>query len=231
MSRDEEFAIGARDWIRHVYLSAIIEAGGVPVPLPNEPTATLLLEMCHGLLLTGGGDFDPACYGEVNHGDSSGISVARDETELGLLQQAMDRGLPIFGICRGMQAIAVAKGGSLIQDVRHQMPDSVIMHSQDAPRGALTHRVIAVDDSLLKRLVSSSEFLVNSFHHQAIARVPEGMKIGAISEDQVVEAIESQDGRFILGVQWHPEDLADRESEAKSLFAAFVAAARQFQLG
>lgn len=142
----------------------------------------------------------------------------------------MDCGMPIFGICRGMQAIAVAKGGTLIQDVSHQMPNSLITHHQEAPRDALTHRVMTADDSLLKRLVSSSEFMVNSFHHQAIAMVPEGMKIAATSEDQVVEAIESGDGRFILGVQWHPEDLADSESEAKSLFAAFVAAARQYQL-
>lgn len=230
MSREEKSDTTTRDWLRRTYIVAIIEAGGIPVPLPNESSSTALLRKCHGLLLTGGGDFDPATFGASNLGtEMSGVSTARDTTELGLIRVADGLKMPTFGICRGIQALTVAGGGSLIQDIPSARPDSPIHHSQEEPRPEVTHRVVLETGTRLADILRTTTVSVNSFHHQAIDRAPAGYVVTAHSDDGIIEAIEDPTALFRIGVQWHPEDLQSHQAEAKSLFTKFVEAASEYQ--
>ncbi len=230
MSREEKSDIPARDWVRRTYIVAIIEAGGIPVLLPNEPSSSELLRQCHGLLLTGGGDFDPATFGAANQGtEMASVSTARDTTELGLIRVAEELNMPIFGICRGLQALTVAGGGSLIQDLPSARPDSQIRHNQSEPRVDVTHRVTVDSGTRLAEILQGNSLSVNSFHHQAIERVPEGYVVTAHSDDGIIEAIEDPQAMFRIGVQWHPEDLQTHRAEAKNLFSTFVQAAGMYQ--
>ncbi|CAB1129290.1 Peptidase C26 [Candidatus Hydrogenisulfobacillus filiaventi] len=218
----------ARDWIRASYLDALYQAGAVPVPVPNLADATLL-EACDGLLLTGGGDFDPAWFGAADAGtDWKGVSSARDRTELALMEAADRLGLPVFGICRGVQALAVGHGGRLIQDIPTALPESGVQHDQAAPRSQATHGVALDPSSRLAAILGRSSLQVNSFHHQAVETVPEGWVVSGRAPDGVVEAIELAGPRFVLGVQWHPESLSGDDA-ARRLFEAFVEACRDYR--
>ncbi len=231
MSRDESSPPASpRDWIRRTYVTAVIGAGGLPLLLYNELSALELLEYCDGLLLTGGGDFDPEAFGAEDKGtDYSGVSVARDNTELQLIKAAEQLQMPIFGICRGIQALTVAGGGTLIQDIPQTRPDTPLAHSQAQPRQETTHSVEVDPGSKVADLLGLTEVLVNSFHHQAIDRIPSGYVVTARAEDGIIEAIEDPSAAFKLGVQWHPEDLVGHHSEAQNLFRGFVKAAQQYR--
>lgn len=230
MSREEKSDSPARDWVRRTYMVAIIEAGGIPVLLPNETSSWELLRHCHGLLLTGGGDFDPATFGAADQGTKmSGVSKARDTTELGLIKVAEELDMPTFGICRGLQALTVAGGGALIQDLPSARPDSAISHDQEEPRVDVTHRVTVDSGTRVSDILGSTTVSVNSFHHQAIDRMPAGYLATAHADDGIIEAIEDPKAAFRLGVQWHPEDLQTHQAEAKSLFSNFVQAAGTYQ--
>lgn len=220
------------DRVRLTYIKAISEAGGIPVLLPNVPDSAKALERMDGLLLTGGGDFDPASFGQPDEGTQmDGVSPARDEAELLLIEAANRLDMPIFGICRGVQAMAIAYGGSLIQDLGRARPDSAIRHSQTEDREQVTHTVQVKPDSRVGRLVGDAVVRVNSFHHQAVATTPPGWDMVAESEDGVIEALEAPGSRFLLGVQWHPEDLASGHGTAARLFKGFVEASASFQEG
>lgn len=230
MSREEISGTPARDWVRRTYIVAIQDAGGIPVLLPNESSSWDLLKICHGLLLTGGGDFDPASFGANDQGtEMSGVSPARDTTELGLIRVAEALDLPTFGVCRGLQALTVAGGGSLIQDIPRARPDSRLHHSQQEPRTTVTHTVTIGPETRIRKILGNTTVAVNSFHHQAIERMPQGYVATAHADDGIIEAIEDPKATFRLGVQWHPEDLQAEQAEAKSLFVHFVAAARRYQ--
>lgn len=230
MSREEKSDSPARDWVRRTYMVAIIEAGGIPVLLPNETSSWELLRHCHGLLLTGGGDFDPATFGAADQGTKmSGVSKARDTTELGLIKVAEELDMPTFGICRGLQALTVAGGGALIQDLPSARPDSAISHDQEEARVDVTHRVTVDSGTRVSDILGSTIVSVNSFHHQAIDRLPAGYLATAHADDGIIEAIEDPKAAFRLGVQWHPEDLQTHQAEAKSLFRNFVQAAGMYQ--
>ena len=152
-----------------------------------------------------------------------GVSPERDATELALLREAAPD-LPILGICRGIQALAVAYGGTLIQDVPSQRP-SELGHAQGGARDARTHGVHVAPDSQLGAILGSHDIRVNSFHHQAVDRVPDGFRVVAWADDGLVEGIESNARPFCLGVQWHPENLTGVEEHARRLFVALVEAA------
>ncbi|OLZ10005.1 gamma-glutamyl-gamma-aminobutyrate hydrolase family protein [Sulfobacillus thermosulfidooxidans] len=219
-----------RDFLRATYLHAIQLAGGIPILLPNIPESQEALKVCHGLLLTGGGDYDPARYGQSDKGTKwDGVSTDRDETELLLIRTAYDLAMPIFGICRGIQALAVAGDGSLIQDIPTTYPDSVLHHHQSAPRSSPTHQVTVDKSSHLASILGTEQVVVNSFHHQAVDQVPKNWVVNAHAEDGVIEGMELPQYPFGIGVQWHPEDLVDSFQEARQLFIAFVQAARQYQ--
>jgi putative glutamine amidotransferase len=219
-----------RDFLRATYLRAVVQAGGVPVMLPNISESAEALLHCDGLLLTGGGDFDPASYGAAEAGTHvKGISADRDRTEVALVHTAMSHNIPVFGICRGIQALAVADHGTLVQDVPTVYPESPLHHNQSEARAEVTHSVNMVPGSLLSRITDSTALQVNSFHHQSLETLPAGWVVAAESEDGVIEAIEHPDYAYGIGVQWHPEDLVGTEEGARRLFAAFVAAADAYR--
>lgn len=208
--------------LRQQYIDAVLRAGGTPVVLPPSmcPShAGRCLEICQGLLLTGGGDVDPAYWGEPPSPALGYVSPVRDYFEITLTKKALAADMPILGICRGMQVINVAGGGTLCQDLQTGMS-----HQQNAPRSQLFHDILINVESKLGQIYKTSPVGVNSFHHQAVARVAQGFKPTAASRDGTIEAMEREIVGFVLGVQWHPEDLDDNCSRA--LFREFVACAQ-----
>lgn len=215
--------------VRETYLAALRQAGGLPWGVPAG-AAAVDLGGAHGLLLTGGGDLDPAWFGQPNRGTRmDSVSPLRDRTELALARAAAHQGLPVLGICRGMQVLAVAFGGSLLQDLGSA-------HEQELPRSRPAHAVRVAADSALAAIVGTTALQVNSFHHQAVDRLPDGWRAVAWAPDGVVEAMETvtaaralkaaAGGGWMLAVQWHPEDLVSHDEAARRLFAALVEQAR-----
>jgi len=198
------------------YVRAVWEAGGVPVLLPtlDPAAAALMLEACHGLLLIGGGDVDPALYGEAAHPRTGGIDGDRDVFELAMVRAAIERELPVLGVCRGAQLINVALGGSLRQDV---VSDAGNHWSGFEP----AHPVHLEPGSLLSMIYERTELKVNSLHHQAVARPGEGLRPTAWSPDLVVEAVEHE-ANWIVGVQWHPECRPGADTRCERLLNEFV---------
>ena len=192
-------------------------------------TITGLLSRCSGLMLTGGGDLFPGLYGEDPHPKTAGVSVERDRMEVEALGWALERKRPILAICRGMQVLNVALGGSLYQDLPEQHP-SEINHAQTAAgahgRAAATHAVRIAPGSGLAAVLGGCDLMTNSMHHQAIRTLGRGLRDVARAPDDVIEALELPDApALVLGVQWHPEELAPHDPAAASLFRALVDAA------
>jgi putative glutamine amidotransferase len=210
------------------YVDALVRAGAAPVLIPNLADRARLRplhELLDGLLLSGGGDMDPACFGESRHEKCGLPDAARDETELLLIRWAMDEGRPLLAICRGIQVLNVALGGSLYQDIGAQVPGSE-RHSwaSDVPRHQTVHTVSIEPDSRLARIVGTTSLPVNSFHHQALKDVASGLVVTAQAADQIVEAVEAPGHPFAIGVQWHPEEIAPYDVLAQRLFDALVKA-------
>jgi putative glutamine amidotransferase len=210
-----------------VYLLAVERAGGMPVVLPPlRDRIGPLLDRLDGLCLSGGPDLDPEAYGQRPDPQLGDIEPDLDEWELALAQEADARGVPMLGICRGAQAMNVARGGSLHQHV----PDVVgeaLNHRQHETGRVPTHMVVVDDDSRLAAIVGGGELAVNSFHHQAVDRLGEGLRATAHATDGLVEAIEiDRPGSLYLGVQWHAEGLID-DARHSALFTALIDAAAQ----
>jgi len=219
-----------RAFVNSAYLHAVQQAGGVPVVLPPQLSVASLRELANeldGLLLTGGGDVDPALFGEAPHASLYDVAPARDTLETAVLHRALERRVPVLAICRGVQVLNVALGGSLHQDVGTEL-GTQLPHSQKEPRDQPTHKVKLTPGSRLAETLGTDELEVNSMHHQAINRLGRGLVAVAWAPDQVVEGAELPDAsRFVLGVQWHPEELVGHSEPARRLFAALVAAARK----
>lgn len=217
------YAGGTRLYTLHrAYAAAVEAAGGLPVLLFPPAPPGRLPGFLDGILLSGGGDIDPLLFGEEPLRECGEISPLRDAFELPLCRMALRHGIPLLGICRGMQVLNIAAGGSIYQDILAQA-GATLKHSQQAPRPHGTHSVMPEEDSLLAALWGRRRIAVNSFHHQAVARLGEGFRAAAHSPDGIIEAIERQDGAFALGVQWHPEAMETEEQAL--LFSAFVQAA------
>ncbi len=213
------------------YRQSVLHVGGeVRVLDPSEPIAAALNGL-DGLLLTGGGDVDPALYHEAPHPSFSPAEPGRDRFEIDLVTSARTRGIPILAICRGIQLLNVACGGTLVQDIATQVPGA-LPHRLDVPPHQpveLAHEVWIDKDSTLaqimrERLSDTDACDVNSRHHQAVRDVARGFVVSATAPDGVIEAIEDPDTRFCLGVQWHPENFF-RTGEFRPLFEAFLDAA------
>jgi len=213
------------------YRQSILHTGGeVRIIDPSMSVADALADV-GGLLLTGGGDVDPARYGETPHQTLDEVDPVRDEFEIALIAAARARDLPIFAICRGVQMLNVAAGGTLVQDIPSEVAGA-INHSLVVPPHPpyeLAHEVWVEKDSLLAkllgdRLVGSDTCEVNSRHHQAVKTVAPGYRVSATAPDGVIEAIEDPSARFCLGVQWHPENFF-RTGEFRSLYEGFLEAA------
>ena len=189
------------------YYMSVLNAGATPVVIPSyddERALVSLLDSLDGIVLSGGADIDPEYLGE-DALDCVSVNPRRDAQELLLVRLAVDRHIPVLGICRGIQVLAAALGGKLYQDIKLQHDRPCIEHSQTIARGLPSHNVTIERDSLLYTLMGKQELAVNSFHHQAVKEVPEGFRVTARSSDGIIEGMESTSFRNILGVQWHPE--------------------------
>ncbi len=211
------------------YLDAIEQAGGLPVilpPLAGEGIAPLL-DRLSGVCLSGGPDLDPESYGGARHPELGPTEPDVDAFELAVARAADARGLPVLGICRGAQALNVARGGTLHQHLPER-PGSEVVHRQTAPCSELTHDVELATGSRLRGLLRRRRVGVNSFHHQATDAVGEGLVAVAWAPDGVIEAIEAPEREFLVGVQWHAECLFERR-EHGALFSALIAAANRYE--
>jgi putative glutamine amidotransferase len=207
--------------LREAYVVSVREAGGVPLILTALDDAMLVdeyLDICDAFIFSGGGDIDPFYWGEVPATGLSEINPLRDSFELMLARRLLLQNIPVLGICRGCQLLSVASGGKLDQDLATGMS-----HEQNAPRHYPFHDILVYKETLLARILDSHEARVNSFHHQAVKEAGVGMRVSARAPDGTIEAIESIDKNFWLGVQWHPEFLRDEYS--RRLFRALIEAA------
>jgi putative glutamine amidotransferase len=212
------------------YPRAVAAAGGIPVLVPlldDEATLRALYDRLDGLLLPGGGDVNPARYGEAPRPECNveGVDDALDRVELLLARWALAEGKPLFGICRGQQALAVATGGALYQDITTQLAGALPHQHADA-RTTLVHTIRVEPTSRLATIFGATELGVNSIHHQAVARLADGWRPVAWAPDDVLESVEQPDHPFALAVQFHPEELVPDHVPSARLFAAFVAACR-----
>lgn len=218
-----------RAYVNSAYLHAVQQAGGVPVPLPPQLSAASLERLARGLdglLLTGGGDIDPALFGEAPHPTLYEVAPARDTLEASATRIALDRRLPILAVCRGIQILNAALGGTLFQDLGTD-PGTALAHQQKEPRDQPTHLVTIKAGSRLAETLGTEELEVNSMHHQAVKTLGAGLVAVAWAPDQVIEGVELTDSsRFVLGVEWHPEELCGHSEPARRLFAALVRSAR-----
>lgn len=217
-------------FLRARYVRAIEDLGGIPIVLPlvaDLDARRRLVTHIDGLLLTGSGpDLAPELYGERQRYKFRVMSQRRATFELEMAQLARAADLPLLGICGGMQALNVAFGGSLYQDIDSQRPEP-LQHRQTVPATQLTHAVKIAPKSLLHRIVQTKTLRVNSSHHQSVRDVASALTATAVAPDGVIEAIESPSQRFLLGIQWHPEFLFDRHERHRRLFQAFLEAARR----
>jgi len=211
------------------YIRSVEKAGGIPILLPlleDVGDVPRMLDLIDGLLLIGGPDVDPYEFGEEPHPKLGTIDVAGDRMELALARGALDRDLPILAICRGIQLLNVAAGGTLYQDISSQIPDA-LKHSQRTTEPYVTHRISLTEGSIMHRIFDALEVRVNSYHHQSVKDPAPGFRNTAVSDDTVVEAIESTRHRFVLGVQCHPERLWEKYPEFLGIFRTFLDRARQ----
>lgn len=216
--------------LNQTYVRAVSRAGAVPLLIPHltdEPRLHVLFDRLDGLLLSGGEDVDPLFYGEQVHEKCRTIARQRDEMEMTLARWAMAEGRPLLAICRGIQLLNVALGGSLYQDIQAQIPGAE-RHDwyPGYPRDHRPHPVTITPQTRLARIVESPSLPVNSLHHQSLKGIAPGLIVTALAPDGVVEAVEATEHPFAVAVQWHPEELADNDPVAQRLFDAFVAACR-----
>jgi putative glutamine amidotransferase len=220
----------AFDFIKRQYFQLVESSGGFPVLIPclkDHRLARELASQLAGLLLSGGIDLDPRYYRQRKVGNVGRVGSFRDRLEIELIGEAMKKGVPIFAICRGMQILNVALGGSLYQDLSLCPSPSLTHYRKGQLDYRLHHRIEIEARSLLRSVLGQSNLEVNSSHHQVVNRLGKGLRVVARAPDGIIEAMESGGDSFILGVQWHPEAMPRRES-TKRLFKAFVAAAERF---
>ena len=190
------------------YYSSIIEAGGIPMVIPpfdNDGLLLGILDKVDGILLTGGGDINPLFVDEEPVRELHEINPWRDRQELLLTRLAANRQIPVLGICRGIQVMNAALGGSIYQDIYSQAEGKLIKHSQDLDRSTASHSIRIEKDSLLYGIMHAESLPVNSFHHQAVKEAAPGFRVSGTAPDGIIEAIESTEYKSMLGVQWHPE--------------------------
>jgi putative glutamine amidotransferase len=218
--RDNEMRM--RTYVSRKYYQALQSAGAEVILLPPvecEESCRRYLDIIDGLLLPGGEDVDPRFQNEEPAVKLGMINPFRDKYELMLAKMAFESSTPTLGICRGVQVMAIALGGAVYQDISEVQS---VKHSQEAPRWATSHKVSIDPSSKLASWLKSNEVFTNSFHHQAVKKVPEGTRQVAAAGDGICEAIESCDSRLFVGVQWHPEETRVSDQASKCLFESFV---------
>ncbi len=206
------------------YLDAVVRAGGQPVVVDPSGDLTPLLDRVDAIVLTGGPDVDPSLYDEERHAEVYGVDRAADESEAALVRAAIERQTPTLAICRGLQVLNVALGGTLHQHI----PDlpGVERHGRPGETGgAWLHDIDVTPESLLASVFDTTRVAGSCHHHQSVAKLGTGLRVTAVSDDGIVEGLELDD-TWLLAVQWHPEDTADRDRAQQRLFDALVERAR-----
>jgi len=226
-------------WLRFDYLHAVSKARGLPSVIASgftnpldeaEQLAGEILDSCDGLMLSGGTDVDPKIFGEVPHTALGRVDGPRDPFEITLAREAVRRDMPVLGICRGLQVLNVALGGTLIQDIPSDVPGAAL-HEAGENRVEIAHEVEVMPGSKLAELLSTTRVGVNSFHHQAAKRIGLGLIVSATSPaDDLVEGLEMRDRAFVVAVQWHPENFWKTSPVFDGLFSGFVEAAHRSAL-
>lgn len=219
--------------LNEAYSKAVLAAGGMPVMLPTvNDDIESLLDRLDGVIITGGGDIDPAIFRQEKHETTEQIDAERDAFELALVHAARKRDMPLFGICRGLQVLNVALGGTLVQDIDALIPDATEhrqqkekLHHEERPQTAK----LADGSHPLRDMVQADEMEINTFHHQCIGDLASGLQAIATSDDDVIEAVHAPDMAFGMAVQWHPELLQHKYDDHAAIFRAFVEAARTYQ--
>ena len=213
-----------RQYINAAYISAVEDAGAVPfiIPVSNDLEKTKkLIDLCDGLLFPGGEDIDPGYYGENPHKNLGEIRPEVDKFLFHSLLYALEQRKPALGICKGMQMMVVATGGSLYQDIYSQREEETFLHCKSGRRTYGVHQVQIDKDSRLFQILETGQIATNSMHHQSVRTLGKGLRLSAHTEDGIVEAVESLDGRLI-GVQWHPEEMVPESGAMKRLFKNLV---------
>ncbi len=219
-----------RFFIKRDYVSAIEEAGGISLLLcpTNESTISHFISLIDGLLISGGGfDIDPKLYGEEPHPRLGKIQPDRTDFEIKLLKLAVEKRMPVLGICGGHQLINVYFGGSLYQDIPSQYSEK-INHKQSTPSDIPYHKIEIHPSTRLSEITGADSSKVNSTHHQSIKKIGKGFNVSAVAEDGIIEAIESNNDDFVVGVQWHPERIYNKDSCSKNIFTEFIKEADRF---
>lgn len=212
------------------YVQAVLVVGGAPMILPAHLDGSPLRSICErldGLILSGGGDVHPSFFGEKDGGALRSVDERRDRTELALSRWAMAHDLPLLAICRGIQVLNIAAGGTLIQDIPTEVTDALEHSSvEDRLKFEVAHTVEVIPTTLLASVIGPGNLGVNSSHHQAVKDVGAGLIVTAQAPDGVIEGLEAPDLSFCIGVQWHPEVLEERQFVMRRLFKALVSAAQ-----
>ena len=216
-------------FLSQYYFRVIEEVGGVPMlipPVKNPEVLDQVLDMVNGLILSGGGDVDPVHINEEPIVELGRITPDRDYTELELVKGALKRDLSVLAICRGMQLLNIVAGGTIYQDINSQIR-KVLKHNQKAPKWYPTHGIKVQEESKLFNIIGAKQLRVNSFHHQAVAKPALDFIVVGQSDDGIIEAIESQKHKFVMGLQWHPECMWERNHHSLKIFERFVKSAER----
>ena len=211
--------------INNDYIKAVQKAGGIPILIPfssNIENIKEYIDKIQGIIFTGGEDISPLVYNEDPLKEVECIIEERDRFELELFKEVYEKQIPILGICRGLQLINIALGGNLYQDINFQIPNSYGHAPKNTSRHNLYHSVKIEKDSKLFDIFKTEDLKVNSFHHQSIKKLGTDLKITALSNDGIIEAVESTNEKFLVAVQWHPENLVERHTEFLSFFEALI---------
>ena len=211
-------------YVHHDYHKSVAANGGIPIILPfiNPEIALETLPLCDGIILSGGDDVDPQFYGQDPHRHIGPTITERDTAEIAIVKYALENSIPLLAICRGIQILNVALGGTLIQDIPSQVHEP-IQHTQKIDRSRDTHWVTVVKDSKLFQIMGSDRVRVNSLHHQALDQIGDDLRIVAQATDGIIEAVEYiHPTTFMIGVQWHPESMASTNESMNNLFIEFL---------
>ncbi len=218
-----------RSYVNNDYVAAVERAGGIPLILPvvrGQDVAERQTECADALLISGGYDIDPLLYGEEPHRALEFVYRDTDIFQLRTIKTALAKGQPLLAICKGIQLLNVACGGTIYQDL-DEIPDSFVKHSQNRKRSCPSHTVVAEEGSVIAELLGTS-FPVNSYHHQAVKDVGRGLKVTSRAMDGVAESLEMEGESFVVGVQWHPEMMMSGGDEMLPLFLRLVEEAEKF---
>lgn len=216
----------------NTYTRAVEASGGLPFIIPYTENGEIIEEYarrCDGFLFSGGCDIEPAKFGEEALSTCGNIQLFRDKIELAIFKEAFKAKKPIMAICRGIQLVNVALGGTLYQDIPTEIP-SEIPHRQKEARHLPSHDVRILSDTPLMEIIGKARMTANSFHHQAIKALGEGLEVMALADDGVIEALYYNGENYVMGYQWHPERLCDTVRDNKLLFDDFISVCKKEKL-